>query len=313
MNKNPLVSVVVVTYNSSRYVTETLDSIYLQSYNNIELIITDDCSTDNTEAVCLDWIKEKTNRFVNFIFIKTNRNSGVAANVNNGIKKSKGEYIKTIAGDDLLLKDCISINVQYIIDNPATEITFSRCKPFGLPANLLTSKNFFKYSYFNLDNRTFLYFILRSNFIPASTSFYKRTVFDNIGYFIEEIPLLEDWPFWIKAVYNKICINFIDVNTVLYRTHDSSLSNSSIRSIRYMESENLAKKFALSYQWKVNKLLWLNTIASNNYTICKNRIKKLFWLLVLFINPITYYLKYRSNQANKFEKNENSICSSVYI
>lgn len=293
MMENPLVSVVVVTYNSSKYVIETLESIYSQSYKNIELIVADDCSMDNTREVCLDWFKTKSARFVNTMFTMTDRNSGVASNANNGIHSAKGEYIKTIAGDDILLEDCISINVQYVIDNPATEIVFSRCKPFGLSEELLVSKDVFKYSYFNLDDCAFLYFILKSNFIPAATSFYKRTVFDRIGYFIEEIPLLEDWPFWIKAVYNKVNIGFNDVNSVLYRIHESSLSNAIVKSERYKASEKLAKEFALKYQWKVNKLLWFNTIASDNYTDSKNWMKKLFWMLLIVINPITYYLKYQ--------------------
>lgn len=292
MEENPLVSVVVVTYNSAKYVIETLESIYNQSYKNIELIIADDCSTDNTEEICLNWLKEKSVRFVYTLFTKTSRNSGVASNANNGIRRSKGEYIKTIAGDDILLEDCILNNLQYAIDNPMTEILFSRCKLFGLPEKLLVSKDVFKYSYFNLDKRAFTYFILRSNFIPAATSFYKRTVFDKIGYFMEEIPLLEDWPFWIKAVYNNVSISFNNVDTVLYRVHESSLSNATMRSERYIASENLAKEVALKYQWKVNKLLWFNTIASNKYTNCKNILAKFFWALLIMINPVTYYLKY---------------------
>lgn len=51
---NPLVSVVVITYNSSKYIVETLNSVKKQTYKNIELIITDDCSTDNTVSVIKD-------------------------------------------------------------------------------------------------------------------------------------------------------------------------------------------------------------------------------------------------------------------
>mgnify|MGYP000958323009 FL=1 len=61
---NPLVSIIVVTYNSSLFVRETLESAKRQSYNNIELIITDDASTDDTVKVCREWIANNKNRFV---------------------------------------------------------------------------------------------------------------------------------------------------------------------------------------------------------------------------------------------------------
>lgn len=59
MIKNPLVSVIVITYNSSKYVLETLNSVAAQTYDNIELIISDDCSKDNTVEICRNWLKMK--------------------------------------------------------------------------------------------------------------------------------------------------------------------------------------------------------------------------------------------------------------
>ena len=56
MNNQPLVSVPVITYNSAKFVLETLESIKAQTYQNIELVISDDCSTDNTVQICRDWV-----------------------------------------------------------------------------------------------------------------------------------------------------------------------------------------------------------------------------------------------------------------
>ena len=60
---NPLVSIIVITYNSSKYVLETLESAKAQTYQNIELIVTDDCSNDNTVEICRKWIEENKERF----------------------------------------------------------------------------------------------------------------------------------------------------------------------------------------------------------------------------------------------------------
>ena len=63
---NPLVSIIVVTYNSSLYVRETLESAKRQSYRNLELIVTDDASKDDTVKICREWIENNKNRFVRF-------------------------------------------------------------------------------------------------------------------------------------------------------------------------------------------------------------------------------------------------------
>ena len=60
-----LVSVIVITYNSSRYVLHTLESVHRQSFNDIELIVSDDCSTDNTFDLCREWLANYSDRFIN--------------------------------------------------------------------------------------------------------------------------------------------------------------------------------------------------------------------------------------------------------
>ena len=97
-----LVSVIVVVYNSSKTVLETLESIKNQTYKNIELVITDDASSDNTIEIVTEWGEKNRNYFNNFLVLKTEKNTGVSANVARGIQASKGEYYKDIAGDDLL-------------------------------------------------------------------------------------------------------------------------------------------------------------------------------------------------------------------
>ena len=64
MISSPLVSIVVITYNSSKYVLDTLQSVYNQTYKNLELIISDDCSSDNTVAIVEKWLIDNGNRFV---------------------------------------------------------------------------------------------------------------------------------------------------------------------------------------------------------------------------------------------------------
>src|SRR5688572_26730058 len=98
----PLVSVIVITYNSALYVLETLDSIKRQTYQQIELIISDDCSNDATVELCRKWLSVNGSRFVRTSLIEVESNTGIAQNCNRGVEASKGEWIKIIAGDDAL-------------------------------------------------------------------------------------------------------------------------------------------------------------------------------------------------------------------
>lgn len=99
----PLVTIIVITYKSADYVIDTLESISQQTYKNIELIISDDRSPDNTLEICESWIEKHKNRFSNTIVTKTDRNGGICYNYNNGLKMATGKWIKYIAGDDELI------------------------------------------------------------------------------------------------------------------------------------------------------------------------------------------------------------------
>lgn len=65
-----LVSICVITYNSSKYVIETLNSLLLQTYHPLEVIVSDDCSTDNTPSICQEWVNRNKHNFVRCIFLK---------------------------------------------------------------------------------------------------------------------------------------------------------------------------------------------------------------------------------------------------
>ena len=114
----PLVSVIVITYNSSNYVLETLESAKAQTYKNIELIISDDGSTDTTVGICKNWINQNKERFVAVKCITTGNNTGIAPNCNRGLKEAKGEWLKFIAGDDILMDSCIERNMDFVQNSP---------------------------------------------------------------------------------------------------------------------------------------------------------------------------------------------------
>lgn len=225
----PLVSVAIITYNSAQTVLETLDSVYFQSYPEIELIISDDCSSDNTLAICQLWISNHKARFTNCKIIQSATNTGVAANCNRAIAAISGDYLKSLAGDDLLERDAISEYISYVSDHPQAIFVFSRVEVFGdnPKAIDLFTNTIFDYSFFSLSRAEQYKWLISQWFqpIPAASVFInaKLAKVRNILFYDERIPMLEDWPKWIVLSEEAIDFHFIDKQLVKYRVTDSSI------------------------------------------------------------------------------------------
>ena len=287
--KKPLVSIIVVAYNSSKTIEETLESILTQTYDNIEVIIADDCSIDNKIEIYNRWKQVKYKKCVRIEILKSYINKGTTVNCNRGAKAAHGVWIKFIAADDLLLPECISSNIKYIEDNKDANLVFSKLLPFGNEEIInKNNKNIIKgYSYLMLNERDFFIMISISNCLPAPTAFINKSMFDSLCGFDENIPLIEDWPFWIKAAYNKIQFYYNPIETVKYRMSGVSISLGG-KSQLYIESEKKAKKYAVSIQKKTNIFLWLYCKCLYN----KKKWKKFIYFPFVCFNPISYYIQF---------------------
>ena len=110
---NNLVSIITPTYNSEKYITETIESIQAQTYTNWELLITDDCSTDQT----IDIIKsyQKNDNRIRLFLLDKNQGAGVARN--NSIKEANGRYIAFCDSDDQWKKNKLELQLTFIKNN----------------------------------------------------------------------------------------------------------------------------------------------------------------------------------------------------
>lgn len=122
---HPLVSVYIVTFNSSMYIVDALESVKAQTYDNIELIVSDDCSTDNTIEIVQGWLNKNHKRFSRVQLLIVKSNTGVSANVNRARNACKGKWIKGFAGDDILLSTCIEDNIDYVSKHTDAQIVLS--------------------------------------------------------------------------------------------------------------------------------------------------------------------------------------------
>jgi alpha-1,3-rhamnosyltransferase len=219
-----LVSIVVITYNSARYVIETLESAKNQTYRSLELIITDDASTDDTVNVCRNWLEQNSSGFVRTEILTVEKNTGIPANCNRGVKAAKGEWIKLIAGDDVLCPEIISDYILYISENEECNVLYSDVKFItdkGIEPTNIDMKAL-RMNLSGLGAAEQFQILLRTNPVWAATLMYSKEIAQNIEY-DEKFRYYEDRPFLQKITLRGYKIYYVDIVGALYRKHNESI------------------------------------------------------------------------------------------
>jgi len=288
-----LVSIVVVTYNSADFILETLESIYKQTYQNLELIISDDCSKDDTVQLCRGWLNEKDKRFVRCELLTYDQNTGVSANDNRACRAAKGEWIKLLAGDDILVADCIEKYVAAAAQNQCNFI-LGRHLSFVNQRTNITGDAYpdVRYiKYFNkLEAIGQFYDLSIANRLSAPTVFINHSCLIRLGYYDECFPLIEDWPMWLKATINGEKLFIIDNVTVLYRLNNSSVE---ILKERDLKREIVVVKIYQAYiKDNIGWILKWHLNVRKKVVACKKSkipLKGLCTLLLQLLSPYSYY------------------------
>lgn len=227
-NINRTVSVVVLTYNSSAYVIETLDSIKAQDYPCIELVVSDDGSNDDTYEKVKQWIEANKTYFYNTIIVRSYKNMGTSHNYNQGVANSNGEFIKTIDGDDCLNgTHSISEYVEFMEGN-SHHICISDVELFTADdMDLAHERKWYDYlfscvceKYEEQKKR-----IVKELGIPNPGLFFSRELFDTVQGFDEAYRLMEEWPFFLNVLFSGYRIYPLPKKLVRYRLVKKSVSH----------------------------------------------------------------------------------------
>lgn len=233
--RQPLVSVAIVAYNASSTIIEALDSVFAQTYPNIELVIADDCSTDNTVILCNKWIETHKGRFSDCRVISNSKNMGLSYNYNIAYGNCKAKWIKELDADDALLPNCISDCIEYVLNHDDVVLLFAKVAPADDISRDISNR-IFDYTLFNLSIDELLRRTYQKNQIPAQTVFLNIFEMRKIGLKIDEtIEMIEDHPLWINAMRMGVRLHFLDKEIVKYRVSESSISNNLV-SLRYYRS-----------------------------------------------------------------------------
>ena len=303
-----LVSVVIVTYNSSPFIVETLESVSKQTWKEIELIITDDCSGDDTVEVCRRWLKINEQRFASVDIITSEKNTGVPANANRGLHSARGDWMSFLAGDDTLKSKCVEDNMVWIDSHPEIRVLFSCIQVFNNtfePQNLIATtpgdpyqpRGIMAHGRSAESQYKMLLLSDRIHFTPSL--FLHRETLLEIGGFDERFKLLEDHPLWLNLTKNGHKLYFMNKVTVNYRRHSKSIYNTGTDYLinpNYFKREDFRKVYIYPnlpvdirlnarfywYASQVFKYDWLNNTKKIN--------RFMLALLTIYLNPFKYFI-----------------------
>lgn len=197
-NRNPAVSVIIPTYNRAHIISRSIRSILNQTYNDFELIIVDDGSTDNTEEV----VKNFNDKRIKYIVHK--ENMGASSALNTGINFSSGSFVTFNGSDDEWLPEKLEEEMKgFKTADSRVGVVYSALWEIYADEKVYTPRPIHEVLEGNLHDE-----LIKGNFVNG-LSLIKRSCFEKVGVFDEKLPAQEDWELYIRIskYYNFKFIN----------------------------------------------------------------------------------------------------------
>ncbi|MDR2105529.1 MAG: glycosyltransferase family 2 protein [Deferribacteraceae bacterium] len=211
MLENPKITVILPTYNGGQFLAQSVESIIAQTENDWELIIVNDCSTDNTLEIA-EGFSAKDSR----IQVITNRtNMKLPASLNIGFSKARGRYFTWTSDDNLYKPNALEIMAAYLDNRREVDFITANSDIIGEEGEVLKQK------YNTADIRLPVELILGCNISAAFM--YRREIAEAVGGYDENLFCAEDYDYWCRIALAGN-IGYINDNIYQYRKHKNSLS-----------------------------------------------------------------------------------------
>lgn len=218
-----IVDVCIITYCSARYVQQTLDSIYAQTYPYIRLIISDDCSKDNTIEICRQWLASHKGRFIHSEIIETPQNQGTVFNCQRAFNRVEALYYMMIAGDDYLAPTHIEKCMAKYQEMSDAGFVYTSSNLVLESQGEIIQEDVSKFREGNIFED-----LLLLNFWPKSGSFLFRTeAMKSIGGYNTAI-WVEDYDYALR-IAKRYPIGWVKEFLMFYRLHNANAGGDSIR------------------------------------------------------------------------------------
>jgi glycosyltransferase involved in cell wall biosynthesis len=274
MQENSIVSVICLCYNHSKFVIECLESIKNQTYKNIQVIVIDDFSTDNSVEIISDYLKD----FHKIQFIKNEKNLGNTKSFNIGLQFAKGEFIIDLATDDVLLPNCVESQLEKFSKSNFSNLGIV----YGNAENILENGQHDSY-FFEIDANKkiieprpigdiYAAIIAGSNSYCSASAMIKKSVYDDLNGYNEKLAY-EDLDFWIRTS-RKYNIDYLDEILMQKRIVKNSLGNQFFKkNHKINDSTYLILKNTLALNKnKKEDLALLKRVHYEIYNCYKNKI-----------------------------------------
>ncbi len=307
MKNNSLVSVIIISYKNFHYIIQAIDSVLFQNYPNIELIISNDGSSDFDKPAIEKYLKEHAKKNIKRIVVNNNKiNLGTVKNANFALKLAKGEYIILFAADDIIYNQDVVSNFVNSFGkiSPSELIVTSQIGMYDLQLKRLIqpfisnkNKNLIK----KLKAQELFAEMATKCIIPGCGTCYKKKLFEEYGYFDERYKLVEDYSSALKFSRLGIKYNYFDF--ISFKHRHGGISHGNIKGenktskqyeldiINILKNEvlpytnYLTKKQIKLFTQKLNKLVFqfeyqyefFNTTKSKKRQFLKNNIKIFFY------------------------------------
>lgn len=216
--QQPLISIITPNYNSEKFIAETIESVVSQSYKNWELLIVDDCSTDNSTIIIEEFI-EKDKRIQ---LIKLQQNGGAAITRNKGVSLAKGDYIAFLDSDDRWFVDKLTKQLSFMLDK---DIAFSFTSYYSVSEQKTDQK------LINVKQTINYKQLLTNNYIGCLTVMYSVKKIGKV--YFPNIIKRQDWALWLKITRSNIVAYGIQEPLAWYTRRNYSLSSKKVNLLKY--------------------------------------------------------------------------------
>jgi glycosyltransferase involved in cell wall biosynthesis len=217
--REPLVSVITPTYNAEAFISETIDSVRAQSYQNWEMIIVDDASSDQTTDILKAYAAKDARIKVHAL----QTNSGAAIARNTAIEKASGSYIAFLDADDLWKPEKLSRQIAFMQKNnidvsfSSYELMDEQGKSLGKMIKALPNVDFAK--------------MLKSNYVGNLTGIYNAAKLGKV--FMPNIRKRQDWALWLTLIKKVGYAYSLEEPLAKYRVRQNSISSNKLNLLKY--------------------------------------------------------------------------------
>ena len=227
----PLVSIIIPTYNRSVTVRRAVDSVLAQTFLDLEVVVVDDGSTDDTRAAL--------SAYPESVRYASQRNQGPAAARNHGMRLARGEFIGFLDSDDVYYPDNVKAHLARFHSNPDAGLVYA-----GIEVVDHEGKRVKEVRPATQDRGFVLERLVRYNFITASTVLLRRSVMEFAGEMNTKLWFAEDWYYWLR-IASRFPVDFVDQILVRYQRSRVSLSHGT--AIAELAKRNL-EMFEIAFQ-----------------------------------------------------------------